>query len=543
MIITEKSLWGNAIVVSQEPVLAKKISKKIKNPIEPKVIKKASSKDISIEQRLSTIKENVYRILGPYKNNTQVIKTKEQLDIFFEKVYANGIIAIDTETNNSLDPITCKLMGLCFYTPGEKNTYIPINHVNRLTNIKLDWQLTEEDIKEKLLTLEPRNIKIIMHNGKFDYQVIKCTCYGVELQIYWDTIVGARILDENEPAGLKIQYISKIDPSIEKYDIESLFEGLPYEIVDPDVFALYAATDAYMTYRLYEYQLKEFSKPENTKMFKLFLDIEMPMVQITAEMELTGICVDTEYATRLLAKYRVLQEDVDKRVSEELHKYDCVISEWRKTPDANEHPMKLNKKTGLLVQTKSKSEQLKNPVEVTSPTQLAIFLYDVLKMECVDKKKPRGTGEEILDKIKLPICKVILEKRALEKLISTYIEAIPNQINQKTGRLHAKFNQLGAGTGRLSSSDPNLQNIPSHNKEIRLMFVPSTIETDMEINSDTIEFDINDEVNTTEGWVIASKLTTNNHILYEDNTVANISNVDIYDLKVKIVVYEVERGD
>ena len=87
---------------------------------------------------------------------------------------------------------------------------------------------------------------------------------------------------------------------------------------------------------------------------------------------------------------------------------------------------------------------------------MAILLYDILKVGLIDKKTPRGTGEEILQKINLPLCNLILEKRGLEKLIGTYIDKLPACVSEKDNRLHAHFNQLGAGTGRFSSSDPNL---------------------------------------------------------------------------------------
>ena len=113
-------------------------------------------------------------------------------------------------------------------------------------------------------------------------------------------------------------------------------------------------------------------------------------------------------------------------------------------------------KAGEFTYKKSKNEQLENPPQLNSPTQLAILLYDILGTTAQDKKAPRGTGEEILQKIKLPICDLILEKRGLEKLIGTYIDKIPECVNSKDNRLHAHFNQLGADTGRFSSSNPNL---------------------------------------------------------------------------------------
>ena len=244
------SLWGDDFNVTPEPQKQKKIIEKAAKPQKVKTttekVIKSKSSSVSIHDKLRLIKEEVLRILGVYKDQTVVIRTREELTKYIDAAIVNGEIAIDTETNNSLVPLTCKLMGPCIYTPGQKNAYIPINHVDPDTRELLPNQLTEQDIKEEFLRLT--DTKIIMHNGKFDYEVILCTC-DVELEIYWDTMIASRILDENERANLKQQYISKIDPSIEKYSIEQLFEGVEYAIVDPEIFALYAATDAFMTYK------------------------------------------------------------------------------------------------------------------------------------------------------------------------------------------------------------------------------------------------------------------------------------------------------
>ena len=452
------SLWGEEFSIPKTtPKQVKKVVDKVSKPKNPKVVteKAIKSKSVSIEDKLKLIYENVLRILGVYKENTVVIKTKEELIEYIDKAIKNGIIAIDTETNNSLVPITCKLMGPCIYTPGMKNAYIPINHVDINTRERLAWQLTEEDIAEQFARLE--NTTIIMHNGKFDYQVIKCTT-NVPLHIDWDTMIASRILDENERANLKQQYINKIDPTIEKYDIEHLFEKMEYAIVDPEIFALYAATDAYMTYKLYEWQKSQFEIPEHSKMYKLFLEVEMPIVIVAAEMELTGVEIDKEYSERLSVKYHKEADAIDAEIEKELHNYDAQIAQWRLTPEANEHPISSKpNKDGIYAPQKSKNEQLSNPVSVTSPTQLAILLYDVLNVGVIDKKTPRGTGEEILEKLSdIPLCKLILEKRGLEKIIGTYVDKLPQCVLEKTGRLHAHFNQIGADTGRFSSSDPNL---------------------------------------------------------------------------------------
>ena len=461
------NLWGNDFI--QTTNTSEIVNKLKQKPKKVGVVDKSLPRKLQRKAQIEEIEKEVNNILGKFKENTRVIRDYSSFKSYIDFAISVGEIAVDTETNNSLDTISCKLMGLCLYVPGEKQAYIPVNHID--ANGLLDNQLTEEQIKEQLDRLS--STKIIMHNAKFDYQVIKCTC-DCKLSVYWDTMIGAKILNENEEAKLKTQYINKIDPSIEKYDIEHLFQHLPYEIFSPELFALYAATDAYMTYRLYNYQKEIFEKEENKKLYSLFLNIEMPIVEVTSEMELNGVCIDEERAKRLSDKWHKKLENVEKRISEELDKYKDVIAQWRLTDEANKKPKSgRTTKSGEEHTLKSKSEQLKDPVEVTSPTQVAILLYDVLKCPIVDKETPRGTGDDILKKLNYPICKLILEKRGIEKLLDTYIDKLPSCVNKKTGRLHANFNQLGAKTGRFSSSDPNLQNIPSQVNTIRNIFVPS----------------------------------------------------------------------
>lgn len=457
--MNQNSLWGQEFKLPNKSN-RDKIIQKANNPKKIKTVEQSlKSKNVNIEDKLTLIKQNVERILGEYSPNTSVIKTKEELTEYVDRAIMNGVIAVDTETDNSLDPLTCKLMGLCIYTPGMKSAYVPVNHINLKTRERLSWQLTEQDVKDELDRLS--NTKIIMHNGKFDYQVLHCTC-NCDLEIYWDTMIASKILDENEKsAGLKQQFIDKIDNSIEKYSIDHLF-NVEYAVVDPKLFALYAATDAYMTYKLYEWQIKELTKSENDNLMSLFMTIEMPVVKVSANMELTGVCLDLEYTERLSKKYHKLYDEVHEELLKELDKLRPQIEAWRNTPEAK-----------IIKQGKTNSDRLEFPPNISSPTQLSILLYDVLKVAVVDKRHPRGTGVDILKAINLPICKLILKERELLKLINTYIDALPEKVSERDGRLHCHFNQYGAGTGRFSSSDPNLQNIPSHNNEIRMMFTAS----------------------------------------------------------------------
>lgn len=462
-----QSLWGEEFNIDESAQNNKKLLNKIKTPKIVDSKKAISSKKVPVKDKLEIIKTNVYNILGHYKEDTLVIRTKEELTSYIDKSLENGIIAIDTETNNSLDPLTCKLMGPCIYTPGLKQAYIPLNHVDVDSGERLSWQLTEKDIAEEFERV--KSIKILMHNGKFDYKVIKCTC-GVVLPIYWDTMIAARLIDENEPsAGLKQQYIDKINPEQTKYDIEHLFEGIEYALVDPELFALYAATDAKMTYDLYKWQEKRFQDPDLEGSYWVFRNIESPLIEVVAEMELVGVEIDDGYASRLSSKYHIKSNSLTKRISNVIENLKPTINAWRLTPEANKKEL-----TGNAKNPKSKNEKLADPVDVGSPQQLAILLYDILKMPVVDTKKPRSTGEEQLkslaEKTHHPLCELILEKRTLDKLLNTFIDSLPKNRSPKDNKIHCQFNQMGTDTGRFSSSEPNLQQIPRSNLEIKPMF-------------------------------------------------------------------------
>ena len=497
------SLWGEEFEVTEKKK-EKKVIDKINKASTKTVVKRASSKKLSIPDQVNIIRSEVERILGKYSENTLVIRNYDEFVSYIDKAVSNNLIVIDTETNNSLDPISCKLMGLCLYTPGVKQTYIPVNHTDFQDN-KLENQITESQIKDQLSRIIQG--QIIMHNGKFDYEVIKCTC-GIEVEPTWDTMIGARILNENERAGLKEQYISKIDSSQEKYDIENLFEHIPYNYVEPELFALYAATDSYMTYKLYEYQKQQFELPDSKRLYSLFRNVEMPVIKVCAEMELAGIEIDQEYAKRLSAKYHKEADEVELEIEKELSKYNDKIRGWRQTKEANYHPPK---KTGD-GEAKSKNEQLADPVQISSPTQLSILLYDVLKVTPPNKEKPRATGEPELTKIELPLCKLILKKRGLDKLIGTYIDKLPACVSPVDNRLHAHFNQIGADTGRFSSSDPNLQNIPSHSKDIRLMFKAGYTEYENESLDNIFKFYETDEVFVDDIWKPVSEFKVGDFI-------------------------------
>ena len=531
------SLWGEEFNIPSTQELVKKVIKKIKEPTAEQLLK---SKKTPIEEKIKLITENVYKILGHLKDNTIVIKTREELTKYIDHAIQNNIIAIDTETNNSLDALTCKLMGGCIYTPGEKAAYIPIHHINRLTGQRLDWQLTEQDIKEEFDRLQSpllKNgpVKILTHNGKFDYKVLYCTT-GFDMDVYWDSYVAARLLNENEPsAGLKQQYIDKINPGQEKYSIDHLFEGMEYAIFDPEVFALYAATDAMMTYELYLWQKKQFEDPDLKRVYNLMINTEIPLIKVVAKMELRGISLDKEYAKRLSIKVHKQMDDLTIRIEEELKLYEDKIAKWRLTPEANyKAPNKKGDGYG-----KSKSEQLEDPVKISSPTQLAILLYDVLKCPQVSTKSPRGTGVEELkslkEKTKLHLCELILENRGLEKLLNTFVDKLPTDVNPYDGKIHCEFLSLGTDTGRFSSKSPNLQQLPRDDKSIKMMLrASSSFESIVDFEENLI-IDPWNKVETSHGWLNAKDLKVGDALICEDNVVLTVKNVEtLKDLKISI---------
>lgn len=523
-------LWGDELAVPSRDEIKGLLSKikKAKKPEEEDVDKQIKSSKISLEDRLAIIKDNVYKILGRQKDSTILIKTREELSTYMDSAIESGFLALDTETNNTLDYINCRLMGPCLYAPGQKQAYVPMNHVDPKTGERLPWQLTELEFRDELQRVIDAGVKIIFHNYKFDYQVIKTACH-IEVPAYWDTMIGIKMIDENEKAKLKYLYSKYIDPTQEKYDIEHLFDAkyVQYAQVDPEVFALYAATDSMITYKMYLYEKAVLETPEYKGMRDIFLNVEMPIISTVAEMEYKGIGISQEYAKRLSDKYHREQADVNARIAEEMGKIQPKIDAWRLTPAAQEKEGK-----------KAKCEILENPVNLDSPKQLAILLFDVLKLpEGLGKTindTPRGTGTNILEIMAkdygFGLGTLLSEKKGIDKLLSTFIDALPQQVNPKDGKIHCSFNQLGA-IARFSSSSPNLQNIPSSDKSIRPMFnvnADSRIvseDADYEYlamaaldNDNSVTVDRCDDVKTAEGYVNAELVAVGDSLIDDEGS-------------------------
>lgn len=424
------------------------LAKKLKTPT-----RQVTSVKGGLLSQISQIKSVVEQYLGKYKDLYQIITTKRELDDYMNDIDSDTYIAIDTETTG-LDPMQDKIVGLCLYAKNHKPGYVPINHVSYITGERVENQLTEKEVANSIRKLE-HNTRIIMFNSKFDIRVIR-NQLGVYLTCYWDCYLASRLMNENEPhKGLKALHQKYVlDDKEDEFRFESLFKGVSADKIPINSFYLYAAHDAIVTYELFEFQ-KEYlrydsEREDMRKLAWVFHNIEMPCVETVCDMEDNGIELDIEYAKQLSLSYN---EQLKKKTEEFYRLCDSFGK------DLDDYRAR-----------KGTANKLEYPINISSSSQIAIMLYDVLQIEPPDPKNPRGTGVDILKRIKHPIAEKVLEYRELTKLLSTYIDKLPNCVNPNDGRIHCSFNQYGADTGRFSSSDPNLQNIPSHNKDIRKMF-------------------------------------------------------------------------
>jgi DNA polymerase I-like protein with 3'-5' exonuclease and polymerase domains len=426
------------------------------------IIKKAKTKTKSVQtvvNSMDQVRQRVNANLGKYADKYKVITDLEAFNKYIDKCIEEGLVAIDTETTG-LNPILNKIVGVSLKSPTQVGVYIPINHTSVFTKTRVDSQLKEQEVKQPLQRLVD-NVGTIWHNGKFDIRVLKWQL-GIEVNdesIIWDTLIGSHILNENEPHGLKYLYNNYIvnpetgEDEIFKYS--DLFDGTNFAEVPIDTAYIYAAHDAEMTYELFKFQWP-YLNHENIKkdnsysgISYVFNYVELPAIKVVSEMENQGVTLDIDYAKGLEIKYKKELDQAKEVFYKELEKIQPQLISYNiKNPG-----------------------KLSNPINYSSPKQLAILLYDIMKLESVSKDNPRGTGEDILLKLDNNIGDAVLKCRALEKLLGTYIEKLPKDINPNTNKIHTSFNLTGTVTGRFSSSDPNLQNIPSQNKDIRKMFV------------------------------------------------------------------------
>ena len=359
----------------------------------------------------------------------KLVENEEELHQLCDFFITKESVSIDTETT-STDAISAELVGLSFSVEEKKAFYVavPANYEEALKIVQIFKPLYESD-----------KIMKIGQNIKYDYEVL--TRYGVTLQgKMFDTMIAHYLIQPELHHNM--DYMAETLLGYQTIHIEELLgpkgkkQKNMRDLSPTDIYE-YAAEDADITLRLknvLEPRLKELGVEE------LFWNIEMPLVRVLADMELNGVCLDTEAL-----------QDTSKIFTERMKQYEQEIY-------------------------KEAGEEF----NISSPKQVGDILFG--KFQIMDKPKKTKTGqyvtsEEVLQSLesKSPIVRNILNFRGMKKLLSTYIDALPKLINPRTGHIHTSFNQALTATGRLSSSDPNLQNIPvrtDDGKEIRKCFIP-----------------------------------------------------------------------
>lgn len=352
------------------------------------------------------------------KRDYHLVDTENDLKLLWEKLSDAKMICIDTETTD-IQPLLAHLVGIGFgIAPGEA-WYIPLNG-------QLGKKQVIEALRHFFATCKG---SFFGHNLKYDYHILKNV--GIELKkIGFDTLLASYLLNpQSRRHSLDILTLEKFQKV--KIPLESLIGKGKNEISTRDVpiekMQEYCCEDVDFTTRLKELFLEEI---EEKKLDRILYDIELPLLPILAEMERVGVYLDVEKL-----------KEVKEKIIHDLTKVKFTIFELAG-----------------------------QEFNLNSPKQLSEILFDKLGL----KSKTTSTSADVLEELidQHPIIKPILAYRTLEKLRSTYIEALPLAINPITGRIHCTFNQSVTATGRLSSQDPNLQNIPLHS-EIRSCFKPA----------------------------------------------------------------------
>ncbi|OGT45971.1 MAG: DNA polymerase I [Gammaproteobacteria bacterium RIFCSPHIGHO2_12_FULL_41_20] len=352
--------------------------------------------------------------------NYEIITTESQLHTWVKKLSSVNLIAVDTETT-SLDAISAKLVGISFAVSSSIAAYIPFGH----DYTDAPQQLPMAQVLQQLQPIfKSSQIKKVGHNIKYDLEVF--TQHGVELHgIIADTMLEAYVL-ESTALNYSMDNLARklLDwPTIQFEDIAGKGKNQRTfnQIALPSA-GTYAAEDADVTLQLHHVFWPRLEKTPS--LMHVFENIEMPLIPVLARMEMHGVLVDAK-------KLKQQSNELTQRLHElELEAYTLAGATFN----------------------------------INSPKQLQEVLFQKLQLPVL-QKTPTGqasTADPVLQELALdyPLPKVIIAYRSISKLISTYTERLPEQIHEKTGRIHTSYNQTGTATGRLSSSDPNLQNIP-----------------------------------------------------------------------------------
>ena len=367
--------------------------------------------------------------LETLKCDYQLIDNKDKRSKLIQKLLTTKILALDTETTGT-EPMEAELVGMSFSFAENQGFYVPVP-AEREEALKIVNEFRKVFENEKSLKVG-QNIK---------YDMIVLQNYGVEVKgPLFDTMVAHYVLQPELRHGM--DYLAEIYLHYQTIHIEELI-GLKgknqknMRDLDPKDIYRYACEDADVTLKLKNVLEKELKENDAEK---LFYEIEMPLVPVLVNIESNGVLLDTEALKQSSEHFTAQMAAIEKEI------YELAGEEFN----------------------------------IASPKQVGEILFDKLKIVDKARKSNPGqyvTSEEVLESLrhKHPVVEKILEHRGLKKLLGTYIDALPLLINPRTGRVHTSFNQTVTATGRLSSSNPNLQNIPirdENGKEIRKAFIP-----------------------------------------------------------------------
>ncbi|KJF80294.1 DNA polymerase I [Photobacterium angustum] len=368
------------------------------------------------------------------RSGYETVLDKESFATWLEQLKAAKAFAFDTETDG-LDYMTANVVGVSFAIEEGKAAYVPVAHdyLDAPAQLDRDWVL--EQLKP--LLEDPKQAKI-GQNLKFDASIV--ARYGIEMQgIVFDTMLESYVFNSvvgrHDMDSLALRYLEHKNISFEEVAGKGK-KQLTFNQIDLEQAGPYAAEDADITLRLHNTLYPKVEADDKLK--HVFETIEMPLVPVLSRMERTGVYVDSMLLGAQSTEIAARLDEIEKKAFE--------IAEQE--------------------------------FNLSSPKQLQVILFEKMGLPVL-KKTPSGTpstNEEVLQELALdyPLPKLLLEYRGLAKLKSTYTDKLPKMVNPATGRVHTSYHQAVTATGRLSSSDPNLQNIPVRNEEgrrIRQAFV------------------------------------------------------------------------
>ena len=383
------------------------------------------------------------------QHDYQLIDTQEKFYGFFSEFAKQKIFAVDTETT-SLSVMNAQLVGISFCWEERKAYYLAIKAPLGQKHLDIEY------VREKISAFfTDEKIKKVGQNIKYDMLILQNA--GLPLKgIFFDDMVASYCLDPTRQSH-SMDAMAKDFLGYETIPISALIgkgkNQLTFDMVDTAAACEYSAKDADITFRLYQYLSSQLEEVPAIK--KLFEEVEMPLVSVLAAMEFNGVSLDVTVLKKMSSEIN----QTLKKLSDEIYNLAGKV------------------------------------FNIDSPIQLAEILFDQLHLEPVKLGKVgRSTDADVLEQLKNKhkIIPLILEYRQLSKLQNTYVDKLPLLINARTGRVHTSFNQTVTETGRLSSSNPNLQNIPIRSeigKKIRSAFIPAK-KTDCILSADYSQIEL-----------------------------------------------------